>query len=67
MWDAIAQKCIAHLKPNDHILVSGRLISYCKSSGDENSGLDFDYRVCVSFLTIKHNIYVISNFMYYVL
>ncbi|KAL1214167.1 Protein OSB1 [Cardamine amara subsp. amara] len=48
MWDAMARKCIEHLKPNDHILVSGRLISCNKSSSDENSGLDFDYRVKVT-------------------
>ncbi|XP_010500296.1 PREDICTED: protein OSB1, mitochondrial-like isoform X1 [Camelina sativa] len=45
MWDAMARMCIAHLKPNDHILVSGRLASYSKSSSDESCGLDFGYQV----------------------
>ncbi|EOA37013.1 hypothetical protein CARUB_v10010046mg [Capsella rubella] len=48
MWDAMARMCIAHLKPNDHILVSGRLVSYSKSSSDESCGLDIGYQVNVT-------------------
>ncbi|AEE32204.1 Primosome PriB/single-strand DNA-binding protein [Arabidopsis thaliana] len=48
MWDAMARTCIAHLKLNDHILVSGRLESYSKSSSDVYSGLNLDYQVKVA-------------------
>ncbi|KAF8049792.1 hypothetical protein N665_2116s0002 [Sinapis alba] len=44
----MARRCLAHLKPNDFIYVSGRLVSYDKSSGNENSGLCLDYQVKVS-------------------
>ncbi|CAH2035925.1 unnamed protein product [Thlaspi arvense] len=40
MWDVMARKCIAHLKPNDFILVSGRLVS--------SSSLGVDYQVKVT-------------------
>ncbi|CAL9234517.1 unnamed protein product, partial [Arabidopsis halleri] len=43
MWDVMARKCIAHMKLNDHILVSGRLASYGKRSSDVYSGLDHEY------------------------
>ncbi|KAG2331470.1 hypothetical protein Bca52824_002650 [Brassica carinata] len=39
IWDVMARKCIAHLKPNDFIPISGRLVSYDKSSSNENSSL----------------------------
>ncbi|VVA92680.1 unnamed protein product [Arabis nemorensis] len=48
MWDGIARTCIAHLKPNDFILVTGRLISYSKSSGDEDRSIELDYQVKVT-------------------
>ncbi|KAG7599709.1 Nucleic acid-binding OB-fold [Arabidopsis suecica] len=48
MWGTMARTCISHLKPNDHILVSGRLVSHSKSPRDENSGLDLDYQVRVT-------------------
>ncbi|CAH8362794.1 unnamed protein product [Eruca vesicaria subsp. sativa] len=48
IWDVMARKCIAHLKPNDFISVSGRLVSYDKSSGNENSASSLDYQVKVS-------------------
>ncbi|KAF8109161.1 hypothetical protein N665_0102s0069 [Sinapis alba] len=48
IWDVMARRCLAHLKPNDFIYVSGRLVSYDKSSGNENSGLCLDYQVKVS-------------------
>ncbi|XP_024006016.1 protein OSB1, mitochondrial isoform X2 [Eutrema salsugineum] len=44
MWDAMARKCIAHLKPNDFIHVSGRLVSF----GNENSSLGLKYQVKVT-------------------
>ncbi|KAJ0231911.1 Protein OSB1 [Hirschfeldia incana] len=44
----MARKCVAHLKPNDFVFVSGRLVSYDKSSGNENSGLGLHYQVKVS-------------------
>ncbi|XP_010530277.1 PREDICTED: protein OSB1, mitochondrial [Tarenaya hassleriana] len=31
MWDGLAKKCIAHVKPNDLIYVSGRLVSHSMS------------------------------------
>ncbi|CAN7054473.1 unnamed protein product [Brassica oleracea var. botrytis] len=48
IWDVMARKCVAHLKPKDFIFVSGRLVSYDKSSGNENSGFGLDYQVKVS-------------------
>ncbi|XP_056849210.1 protein OSB1, mitochondrial isoform X2 [Raphanus sativus] len=48
IWDVMARKCVAHLKPNDFVFVSGRLVSYDKSSGNENSGFGLHYQVKVS-------------------
>ncbi|KAL0715716.1 hypothetical protein Bca4012_065038 [Brassica carinata] len=41
IWDVMARKCVAHLKPNDFIFVSGRLVS-------QNSALGLHYQVKVS-------------------
>ncbi|KAL0864416.1 hypothetical protein Bca101_043534 [Brassica carinata] len=43
IWDVMARKCVAHLKPNDFISISGRLVSYDKSSGNENSSLEVNH------------------------
>ncbi|KAL0712032.1 hypothetical protein Bca4012_019010 [Brassica carinata] len=48
IWDVMARKCVAHLKPNDFISISGRLVSYDKSSGNENSSLGLRYQIKVS-------------------
>ncbi|KFK29078.1 hypothetical protein AALP_AA7G086000 [Arabis alpina] len=48
MWDGIARMCIAHLKQNDFIHVSGRLVSYSKNSENEDRGFDFGYQVKVT-------------------
>ncbi|KAL0897311.1 hypothetical protein Bca101_081272 [Brassica carinata] len=48
IWDVMARKCVAYLKPNDFISISGRLVSYDKSSGNENSSLGLRYQIKVS-------------------
>ncbi|KAL0886720.1 hypothetical protein Bca101_010703 [Brassica carinata] len=48
IWDVMARKCVAHLKPNDFISISGCLVSYDKSSGNENSSLGLRYQIKVS-------------------
>lgn len=39
MWDEMAEICIQHLKPNDHIYVSGQLKSYTKQNEDGEHGI----------------------------
>ncbi|KAL0724977.1 hypothetical protein Bca4012_039576 [Brassica carinata] len=48
IWDVMTRKCVAYLKPNDFISISGRLVSYDKSSGNENSSLGLRYQIKVS-------------------
>ncbi|KAG2312671.1 hypothetical protein Bca52824_024228 [Brassica carinata] len=54
IWDVMARKCVAHLKPNDFIPISGRLVSYDKSSSNENSSLGLSKLLQIKVLEVNH-------------